>query len=69
MGRPKLKALNSGGTTKPLSVNTALPIGQSGLSGNLIIMRGFVDGASAPLQQTHPKGNKILAQLQAEHKH
>ena len=47
MGRPIKSAETVGGTSKLASVNTALPIGSSGLGGNQIIMKGFVDGASA----------------------
>lgn len=47
MGRPIKSAETVGGTSKLASVNTALPIGASGLGGNQIIMKGFVDGASA----------------------
>lgn len=59
MGRPIKSAETVGGTSKVASANTALPIGSSGLSGNQIIMKGFVDGASA--QDTTniiQKGNK-----------
>ena len=59
MGRPIKSAETVGGTSKLASVNTALPIGASGLGGNQMIMKGFVDGASA--QDTTviiQKGNK-----------
>lgn len=59
MGRPIKSAETVGGTTKLASVNTALPIGSSGLGGNQIIMRGFVDGASAQVTTNIiQKGNK-----------
>lgn len=44
MGRP-IKSARTGNTGA--SVNNALPIGSSALSGNQIIMKGFVTGASA----------------------
>ncbi len=47
MGRPIKSAETVGGTSKLASVNTVLPIGASGLGGNQMIMKGFVDGASA----------------------
>ena len=47
MGRPIKSAETVGGTSKIRSNGTALPIGSSGLAGNQIIMKGFVDGASA----------------------
>ena len=47
MGRPIKSAETVGGTSKLKSVNTALPIGASGLGGNQMIMRAFVDGGSA----------------------
>ena len=47
MGRPIKSAETVGGTSKLASVNTVLPIGSSGLSGNQVIMRAFVDGGSA----------------------
>ena len=47
MGRPIKSAETVGGTSKLASVNTVLPIGASGLSGNQIIMRAFVTGGSA----------------------
>ena len=59
MGRPIKSAETVGGTSKLASVNTALPIGASGLGGNQMIMKGFVDSASA--QDTTviiQKGNK-----------
>ena len=59
MGRPIKSAETVGGTSKLKSVNTALPIGASGLGGNQMIMKGFVDSASA--QDTTviiQKGNK-----------
>ena len=59
MGRPIKSAETVGGTTKLASVNTALPIGSSGLGGNQILMRGFVDGASAQVTTNIiQKGNK-----------
>jgi len=59
MGRPIKSAETVGGTSKLASVNTALPIGASGLGGNQIIMKGFVDGASAQdTTEIIQKGNK-----------
>ena len=43
MGRP-IKSAKSGNTGA--AVNTALPIGTSGLSGNQIVMKAFVTGGS-----------------------
>ena len=47
MGRPIKSAETVGGTSKLAASGTTLPIGSSGLAGNQIIMRGFVDSASA----------------------
>ena len=42
MGRPIKSAETVSGTTKLASVNTALPIGSSGLAGNQMIFKAFV---------------------------
>ena len=47
MGRPIKSAETVQGTSKLASVNTALPIGSSGLGGNQMIFKAFVDGGSA----------------------
>ena len=47
MGRPIKSAETVGGTSKVAASGTTLPIGASGLGGNQIIMKGFVDSASA----------------------
>tara|TARA_B100000424_G_C22905958_1_gene481885 strand:- start:885 stop:1319 length:435 start_codon:yes stop_codon:yes gene_type:complete len=46
MGRPIKSAETVDGNSKLASVNTALPIGASGLSGNQMIMKSFVTGGS-----------------------
>ena len=59
MGRPIKSAETVDGNVKLASVNTALPIGSSGIAGNQIIMKAFVTGGSA--QDTTniiQKGNK-----------
>ena len=55
MGRPIKSAETVGGTSKLASVNTALPIGSSGLSGNQIIMQAFVTSGSQPMYITSPE--------------
>ena len=46
MGRPIKSAETVDGNSKLASVNTALPIGSSGLGGNQIIMKSLVTGGS-----------------------
>ena len=59
MGRPIKSAETVGGTSKLASVNTALPIGSSGLSGNQMIMKAFVTSGSAnDTTNIIQKGNK-----------
>ena len=59
MGRPIKSAETVGGTSKLASVNTALPIGSSGLGGNQMIMKAFVTSGSAnDTTNIIQKGNK-----------
>ena len=59
MGRPIKSAETVQGTSKLASVNTALPIGSSGLGGNQMIFKAFVDGGSAKdTTNIIQKGNK-----------
>ena len=59
MGRPIKSAETVQGTSKLASVNTALPIGSSGLGGNQMIFKAFVDGGSAnDTTEIIQKGNK-----------
>ncbi|MBL96425.1 MAG: hypothetical protein CMF52_01285 [Legionellales bacterium] len=59
MGRPIKSAETVGGTSKLASVNTALPIGASGLSGNQIIMKSQITGGTVrDTTEIKQKGNK-----------
>ena len=59
MGRPIKSAETVDGNVKLASVNTALPIGSSGLSGNQMIMQAFVTSGSAnATTEIIQKGNK-----------
>jgi hypothetical protein len=59
MGRPIKTSIEVSGTTKLASVNTALPIGSSGLAGNQMIFKAFVTGGGAKdTTNIIQKGNK-----------
>jgi len=59
MGRPIKSAETVDGNVKLASVNTALPIGSSGIAGNQIIMQAFVTSGSAnATTEIIQKGNK-----------
>ena len=59
MGRPIKSAETVDGNVKLASVNTALPIGSSGIAGNQIIMKAFVTSGSAnDTTNIIQKGNK-----------
>jgi hypothetical protein len=59
MGRPIKSAETVDGNVKLASVNTALPIGSSGIAGNQVIMKAFVTGGSAnDTTNIIQKGNK-----------
>jgi len=59
MGRPIKSAETVSGAVKQASVNTALPIGTSGLAGNQMIMKAFVTSGSAnDTTVIEQKGNK-----------
>ena len=69
MGRPIKSAETVSGTTKLASVNTALPIGSSGLAGNQMIFKAFVTGGSAKdTTNIIQKGNKKLSQTTTDGK-
>ena len=71
MGRPIKSAETVDGNVKLASVNTALPIGSSGIAGNQIIMKSQITGGTVR-DTTEIKQKAInvsVAQMQMALKH